>query len=504
MKKLFLYIWISVFSFAFFSCEDNNEKDSIELDSNSTTIAINPEIEVVKLSSNGEWRITDIPEWLTIHPTFGNLSSEITILATENKELERRSASLVFTRGKTSKTLYLSQLGLSDLDPFIKLDEENITVNVEGGIKTIKLTTNTSCKITNIPYWMTMGDVSGNKSGEITVNVQENEEFDSRQVYLEITSEDEKIKKKLSILQYAQKDYIRLPYLPIFPTLSIKSSGGINYEIKTNRLFINPSIKNKIYLGNLISHNAGEITAIPEFTGYTFNPITISTSAPIREVVQVSIPSLKEQNDFAKRIIANKPKQIESLVADNGTVEFFTHKQLHAIGIATMGVKLDEVVSGASFKEYEMSKKQGLIFSFKQTLFSLAMDIPDKLIEEDLKNTDKSKGVSYVSWISYGKIGLLIVESDNNSRLIKAPINKVLGNESLTTAETQLIESADIYHVYYNNNNEVQVKRGTLDAINSYKNALTNTDYIYPIEFSLSDFVDNSVNPITFSFDLSK
>ena len=60
-------------------------------------------------------------------------------------------------------------------------------------------------------------------------------------------------------------------------------------------MFINPAIQDKIYLGNLVSHNAQSNINIPEFTGYTFNPVTVSTSAAVEEVVKTYIPSQKEQ-----------------------------------------------------------------------------------------------------------------------------------------------------------------------------------------------------------------
>ncbi len=78
-------------------------------------------------------------------------------------------------------------------------------------------------------------------------------------------------------------------------------------------MFINPAIQDKIYLGNLVSHNAQSNINIPEFTGYTFNPITISTSAAVEEVVKTYVPSQKEQDTFARQIMENMSDQNVSL-----------------------------------------------------------------------------------------------------------------------------------------------------------------------------------------------
>ncbi len=41
--------------------------------------------------------------------------------------------------------------------------------------------------------------------------------------------------------------------------------------------------------------------------------------------------------------------------------------------------------------EKEMPRKYGLIYSFKQILFTLDMDRPEKLIKEELKEVDKGE-----------------------------------------------------------------------------------------------------------------
>ena len=71
--------------------------------------------------------------------------------------------------------------------------------------------------------------------------------------------------------------------------------------------------------------------------------------------------------------------------------------------MVNLGVKLDEIMSDVSFKEKEMTRKYGVIYSFKRTFFTLDIDIPKKLIKEELKDADKAKGASYVSSVGYGR-----------------------------------------------------------------------------------------------------
>ncbi len=504
MKKTYLYILASLFMLTTFSCDkDEENKFSLELDKSSITIDPKGGEELIKLTANGEWKISGIPEWLSVSPSLGNYTTDIIVVATENKDVTSREASIVFSRESVSKTLIVKQLGS---DPFLDLSKSEITIDLAGGEQKIELTTNMVWTVTDVADWVTIDPISGNKSAQITIRVGRNDRSEGRQTSFVFANKDGSIKKRLNVHQYGRKDYISSPYLPIFRFKQVSFTGElIHYDIVANSLFINPSIKKKIYLGNLLSHNAQFNTNIPEFKGYTFNPITISTSAAVSgEIVKTYIPSWAGQNDFAKQIIAKKPSQNASFIVDNGTVEFYTYKQLHTIGVAYLGEKLDELVSDFSYIEKEMNSDYGFIFSFKQTLFTLDMDIPDKLIKEEMKDADKAKGVSYVSSVSYGKIGLLIVESYSSK--IRSALNKELADKPLSQEETNLIELASVSYVFYDNDNRLRAYIGGLDAVKEYKKAMSDKELtnIYPVEFQLADYTDNSLSDISFSFDVPK
>lgn len=93
-------------------------------------------------------------------------------------------------------------------------------------------------------------------------------------------------------------------------------------------------------------------------------------------------------------------------------------------------------------RKKRLARKYGLIYSFKRTFFSLDINIPEKLIQEELKEADLEKGVSYVSSITYGRVGLLIVESDTDSREVKAAVNRLIENKSLSQEESELLSGS--------------------------------------------------------------
>ena len=237
------------------------------------------------------------------------------------------------------------------------------------------------------------------------------------------------------------------------------------------------------------------------FTGYTFNPIDVYTTARIENVTTTFSPSREAQDAFVESIIDQNPRQSGTMNIDKGGIEYYTRKQLHTIGMINLGVKLDELVSGYSFSQQEMTKPYGMIFSFKHIHFRVGMDYGINLIKEKLREDDLAKGVSYVSSISYGRIGLLIVESDVEPQIMKYIINKISGGDILTNEEIGHIESADITHIHFLNEGKIDCKKGGLDAITSYIKTIKNAkENIYMVDFYINNFVDHSNNPIYYSF----
>lgn len=386
--------------------------------------------------------------------------------------------------------------------PALELSTKVLSMGTQEEIQSIELTANGEWEITDIPEWVSIDPVSGKGDTQINIIVEETREPESREAQINIVRD--KLVRTLTVKQYGLKDVIDLPRLPIFQFSKIqyelnKGQTEKQYRFEADNIFVNPDIRDRIYLGNLVSYSAESNTDIPVFEGYTFNPITIWVPAPVAEV-KTYLPSLEEQNGFARQVVELKPTQTDLLVADNGTTEFFTHEQLYTIGVSNLGVKLDELVSGRSYLESEMQKKYGLIYCYKQVLFSFIMDVPvPKLVKEDIKEADKAKGISYIHTVDYGKVGLLIVESDTDSRLVRVAINKMMMDASLSQEETGLINAADIFYVYFDNDNQVQVKKERWDALTAYRDAYKETDTVYPVGFTVTGLADNAFNTLSFS-----
>lgn len=505
-KSALLLLSILLTTSLLMSCDDKEEKRFfIELDQTSLTIDLAGNSQIITLRASGEWQVTNVPEWLELVPVKEGALTEVIVKATENTGFEKREAKLLFSCGEASDILEVEQLGIADTDAFLRLNNYSLYLSVDGQEEKVQLTTNRHWEVKDVPDWLYVSPRSGTYSAEITVRVQENREPKGRGHILLFTCEGKEV--ELVVTQPGLGDVVWGVILPITSFNRIRYTQGGLHEVWTNTLFINHNSRDKVYMGNLLSHNAGSHLNIPEFTGYTFNPITISTSAPVSLQPKTYIPSKTEQDAYAWQVAGLLPPKTNSFKESSGSVEFYDYRQLHTLGIMSLGMELDKVVSGAPFAEKEMQRKYGLIYSFKQTYFTLDMDVPGALIKEELSTADKAKGVSYVSSVTYGKVGVLVIESDADSRYVKPVIDKLIADESLSPQEVALLETVDATYVYYDNDKTVQVKKGGVDAIDVYKASqlMQATDNnMYPLEFRMSDFADHSASMIEFSFTVSR
>lgn len=496
-----LVVLIFTTMFLLTACGDDDETGSIKLNKSSILVASKGESESIEINASDVWEVRNIPNWITVTPITGENIAQVVIVVDRNQESERRKASITFVCGDAIQVLEVEQLSSTEEDNSLTLSESDLGVTNLADSKMIKVNSTHDWKLESLPTWIHSDKMSGTGNDEITLSIDENIEPKGRSATLTFTSVNN-LSVILNLSQTGLEDVLINPILPIFTYSTIHSTDKRNfYDLEMTSVFINPSIKDKVFLGSLISPTWDTNTNIPTFAGYTFNPIVVFTSAIISgDIERTFTPSLSEQTTFANYIVEKKPQQGELFRADNGTKQFYSHKDLYAIGMVNMGIKLDELISGSSYLQAEMSKKYGLIFSFKSILFSLDMENPENLIKENLKAEDKTRGVSYVSRISYGKIGLLVVESDTYYSEVRVAINKVISGQTLTSEESNYITSSDINYVYFDSNNQPQVIKGGTDAINAYKKSMSSlVSGIYPLEFSLTDYSIYDWSTISFT-----
>lgn len=393
----------------------------------------------------------------------------------------------------------------------ISLNQTELVSKDTGGDFKIELTAVGNWTTDNVPDWITLSHTSGDSSQDIIVAVQPNKDSEGRVV--EIIFINGSLKATLKISQAAMKKELAWSRLSFSSFENVSFEFGKNniertYHFATLQLFVNPDVNpamnEKLFLGNLINPNLSSNTDLSEYKGYTFNPITVYSSIGT-EHSQTFIPSKSAQNAFSQKITSLKPAQSESFRSDAGVV-YGSHRELNLIGRGNLGINLDEVISGHSYREQEMVKHNGVIFSFCHTLFTLCMDLQEHVVKEELKPSNfPSNSLSYITSVSYGRIGVLIIESDYSVTKIKALVNKVMQNTSveLSQEETTILNELTAYHLYFDDSLKQQVVSGKLEVIKAYIDKMTTDQYsVYPFKFTVSDYFAQGETEMNFGFKL--
>ncbi|MCX2495869.1 thiol-activated cytolysin family protein, partial [Pedobacter sp. PF22-3] len=219
----------------------------------------------------------------------------------------------------------------------------------------------------------------------------------------------------------------------------------------------------------------------------------------------INKPSLSSTRSFLESVYSDSfsGKEITSFSFDMNQFTYYDEFKL-AFGA---NIKVGNIFNAsASLNKTKIEKKTGLIAKFVQRNFTLDMDLP-----EDGNLLDSSVDPSqlgpyspvYVSSITYGRMGMIKVESDYNysslTRAFKAAFNAgiVSGGASIADSLKTIIDnsSIEIYDVGGEGESVAQSING-YDAFRQY--IISGGNYTpqtpgVPLYYTLSYLSDNSI-----------
>lgn len=384
----------------------------------------------------------------------------------------------------------------SSKDIYLNVSSDKISADSKGGVNKIEIKTNSSWIANCTEDWVQIDEERGTNNTIILISVDENKNKKDRQTQIIITNEN--ADKAIITISQEGIDINNIEWADLnfssFDNYSFieGEDGQRTYTFKIYEQFINQymnnDFENKIFLGNLVDRNLKSNTDIEVYGGYTFYPITLSPSIVSVKSKKI-MPSIEAQNTYASQIISALSRQNESIIINHSGFIYKSYKQLNFIGISNMGVPLDEFISGKSYKTNEMSKENGIIYSFRVVKFSIYMDLPEYLVKEDLKKENFKNGLSYISTVGYGRIGLLLIESDEDADKVKPLVNRIFrGEKTFTSEEKIILNELDAYHIYIDKNNKLSSFKGKINAVESYGNQMNNSSDIYPLIFTVADY----------------
>lgn len=138
--------------------------------------------QTIQVTSNSGWNVSGNQSWLTVNPSFGNVTTSgseaktVTLSVGENTTKDARSCTLTFTTSdnKGSASVTVTQ---KKPTPFILvngLDSTSLSFSSSSGVnykQTVKVTSNVSWSINekNVPEWLHVSPTNGN--GEISIDI---------------------------------------------------------------------------------------------------------------------------------------------------------------------------------------------------------------------------------------------------------------------------------------------------------------------------------------------
>ena len=128
----------------------------------------------IKMTSNVDWTVSDIPSWITVKPTSGTASEEPVFVSVEvgtNDERAERSATLKFASEKISKTLKVTQ---KSANPTFDLSEKAFAAKPEAGSVKFEVRSNVAWTVSSDSKDFSVTPESGKGTAEVTVNYTAN------------------------------------------------------------------------------------------------------------------------------------------------------------------------------------------------------------------------------------------------------------------------------------------------------------------------------------------
>lgn len=392
-------------------------------------------------------------------------------------------------------------------ETYINLSESEILAPSEGLNKSIHISTNSKLDISEMPDWCQLlvsgNSDSSNISGELTLHVivRRNLTYQPRegQIRLKIESKiQDIIVKQEAVSKDTTFNWVTF-HVNNFQTVTFDKINNNQriYLFPSEEHFVNPSFVNNVFPGNIVAEKQTSVTELFDYQHYHYNPVTIGAFVRSKAYIEtLDKPSKIGLDKLTDSIIRSNPSQSESFYYSSSPALYYSHRQLHLWGMGNLGLELDKLIAGESYSTKEMAKAVGLIYSYNQKLFSIILDNPEKLTQEELGDP----GLCFINQISYGKTAFLIVESDYDAAIVNAIVKKKLNGEPLDLSQAPIASQLKVYYLYFTRQG-AQLVSGNENVISEYVSGMSKNE-ILPLSFTVNKCADFSRGILKYEFTL--
>ncbi|MGQ7853070.1 thiol-activated cytolysin family protein [Pedobacter sp. WC2501] len=285
-------------------------------------------------------------------------------------------------------------------------------------------------------------------------------------------------------------------------------------------LMKNSAYERYIYAASLLQGNSiADLNFMPisEFQS-SVKPVTASVSFQAKRVSGIiTNPTLSSTRNFVSDILAQNDISTQVAGFSYSLEKFTAYDELKlAFGSnVKTGTLFGHKTSNSTETIDKISKRTGIYAKFIQKNFTLDLDIPaDGKLMNDGTNLDalNQKYPTYVSSITYGRMGIMAIESDYTYEAVNNAYNSafkalfVSGSSSTTEEEKRIIDesSMKIYIIGADGSDAVETVNG-FDAFIQFiikGGTFSASNPGVPIYFSLSHLADHSVVKTKFRINI--
>ncbi|WP_072921899.1 thiol-activated cytolysin family protein [Chryseobacterium sp. OV279] len=285
-------------------------------------------------------------------------------------------------------------------------------------------------------------------------------------------------------------------------------------EFESSESIVLPHLQMYIFPGSLLKGNSIQDMNFKPITA-SVKPVTVSMSIPAlnkKTAFTIDQPSLSKTRQLVQDYIQSAD------FTQNGTLsysveQFTSYDELKVAFGSNVNTRslFGKNSSSTNIEEGMIAKRTGFYVKFYQTSFTLDMDIPAGSLVND--NNFDSGGVEpvYVNSISYGRMGVLTIETNELTETARTTINEsfsklfVKGESYLTQEEKNFLNGADfnLYLIGGSGVTAAQSFKGYEAFVNHIsKGTFSKSQPGVPIFCTYSYLKDNSPVKTTFKFDI--
>lgn len=282
-------------------------------------------------------------------------------------------------------------------------------------------------------------------------------------------------------------------------------------EVECFESVVLPELQPHIWMGNILTKSS-IVDANYKPLVYPRQPITITTTLPGTNSQVIENPS------YSKYLAYVQEQTAKGSFSQNGEFNFTTEQftSYNELKVAFgSNVNSGGLFWGSSTTtegyDHVINKATGLYVKFYQTSFKVVMDYPQGQIASI--PTDLINEAVYVNSITYGRLGILTIETNeaihNAETIINGTFRKlfVSGSSSLTTTEQAFLDGCDfrVYLIGGNGSTSVEAFKGYSAFIQHIKNGtFSKSEPGSPLFCTFNHVKDNSPVSVKFKYSIKK